>query len=292
MSRYEELTVVIPAKNEEAGLPPILGELAEVGCRVVVVDDGSTDSTAIIAKNAGALVISHKDSKGNGAAVKSGIRAVTTDYVALMDGDGQHNVEDTLKLFDLIIKHDGDLVVGARTKSGHASFFKRIANAFYNNFASFMVNKSVKDLTSGQRIFRTDKIQKILWILPNTFSYPTTSTMAFYRLGYNVLFETVDVKKANRKSHIRIFRDGFRFLLIIMKIGTLFSPFKLFVPISVILFFLGLGRYIYTYIQFGTFTNMSALLLVSSVIVFLMGVLSEQVSMVVYSRMESLRVDD
>ena len=245
------------------------------------------DDTAEYARSMGAQVVSHASSKGNGAAVKTGLRAANTKWVALMDGDGQHSVEGIEKLYSKIKETDVDLVVGARDKAGQASVFRLLANAFYNKFASFMVSKKVKDLTSGQRVFRTEKIKPIIWMLPNTFSYPTTSTMIFYRLGHSVLYEYVEVKKPLRKSHIKIFRDGFRFFLIIMKVGTLFSPFKIFAPVSFMLFVLGVVRYAYTYFNFGTFTNMSALLLVSSIIVFLMGVLSEQVSMVVYSKVEN-----
>ena len=286
LTNYDDLTVVIPCKNESKGLKIILPELKDSGCKVIVVDDGSTDDTAVIAAEFGCRVISHRSSKGNGAAVKTGLRAADTEFVALMDGDGQHSVKETLKLYEKIVESGVDLVVGTRDREGQASFFRYLANSFYNKFASIMVNRPVLDLTSGQRVFRTNKVKPIVWLLPNTFSYPTTSTMVFYRLGYDVLFEYVSVGKALRDSHIKFFRDGFRFFLIIMKVGTLFSPYKLFVPMALFLFLLGSIRYVYTFALSGTFTNMSALLYVTSVIVFLMGVLSEQISTVVYSRLE------
>lgn len=282
-----ELTVVIPAKNERGGLPLILPDLVARVAQVIVVDDGSTDGTGEYAASVGAKVIGHKKSKGNGGAVKAGLAAAETKYVALMDADGQHDIKGLEVLFDSIVSSGADLVVGARNASGQASLGRGLANKFYNWFASWMVGEDVKDLTSGQRVFLTEKIKKIIWLLPNTFSYPTTSTMLFYRLGFDVLFESVEVHDRVGKSHINILRDGFRFFLIIMKVGTLFSPFKLFVPISMVLFFLGVMRYIYTFFSFGAFTNMSALLFVSSLIVFLMGVLSEQMTLSVIGVIES-----
>ena len=286
-----DLTVVIPAKNEECGLSIILKELSDLGIDTIVVNDGSTDKTEDICRQHSVKVISHRISKGNGAAVKTGIATVKSDFVALMDADGQHSVGETLKLYENMKKKKLDLIVGARSRANHSSGGRWLANSFYNRFASFMVNKRVDDLTSGQRVFDTKKIKKILWLLPDTFSYPTTSTMAFYRLGYDVEFMPVVVKKANGKSHIKLFRDGFRFALIIMKIGTLFSPFKLFVPVSVMLFFLGAMRYLYTFIIFQSFTNMSALLFVSALIVFLMGVVSEQISTAIYMQIEKEKSD-
>ena len=228
----------------------------------------------------------HSKSKGNGAAIKTGLRLVRTEYVACMDGDGQHTVEGLRALYEEITKENLDLVVGARSTAGQASGARAFGNSLYNQFASWMVGDNVKDLTSGQRIFKTEKVRKIIWMLPNTFSYPTTSTMVFYRLGNSVGYIPIEVLQRVGNSHINLFRDGFRFFLIIMKIGTLFSPFKIFVPTSLALFMLGVIRYIYTFLLDGTFTNMSALLFVSSLIVFLMGVLSEQVSMAIYSHIE------
>lgn len=277
-------SVVIPVKNELLGLKKFLPELVAQVDEVIVVDDASTDGSGDYASSVGAKVIRNAYGAGNGAAVKSGLKEASKEFVGLMDGDGQHSVEDMLHLLEVAMDRRLDLLVGARDRKGQAGIGRWLANSFYNKFASFMVGRDVKDLTSGQRVFRGDKIKPILWMLPNTFSYPTTSTMIFYRLGFKVDFESIRVARRIGKSHINFFRDGFRFFLIIMKIGTLFSPFKLFVPISIFLFLMGVGRYAYTYLAVGTFTNMSALLLVSSVIVFLMGVLSEQISMVLYSR--------
>lgn len=287
MPVMNELTVVIPAKNERNGLPNILPKVVASVAEVIVVDDGSSDGTGEYAASVGATVITHKKSKGNGGAVKAGLSAAKTKYVALMDGDGQHDLEGLEKVYSKLIETNSDLVVGARNADGQASLGRGLANRFYNRFASWMVGENVQDLTSGQRVFVTEKVRQIIWLLPNTFSYPTTSTMLFYRLGYDVQFESITVHSRVGESHINILRDGFRFFLIIMKVGTLFSPFKLFVPISMVLFALGSLRYIYTFLAFGAFTNMSALLFVSSLIVFLMGILSEQMNLSVIGVIEN-----
>lgn len=276
----ENLTIVIPCKNEGETIGKVVADATGRGCRVIVVDDASTDNTGEIAVAAGAEVVHNRRSKGNGGAVKIGLAMAETEFVGVMDGDGQHSVSELLKLYAVILDQEADLVVGSRSRSGQASLIKYLANQFYNFFASFMVGKKVEDLTSGQRVFRVSKVQPIIWLLPNTFSYPTTSTMVFYRLGYDVMFEPISVAKSVSKSNIKIFRDGFRFFLIIMKVGTLFSPFKLFLPVSLLMFLLGSLRYLYTFSTQGTFTNMSALFYVTAVLVFLMGVLSEQIATV------------
>jgi glycosyltransferase involved in cell wall biosynthesis len=278
------LSIVIPAKNESLGLAKFLPELVASypQAEVIVVNDGSTDDTAAIAENCGARVVSHPYSKGNGAAIKSGARAASGDILLFMDGDGQHQVAD---IAPLLAKFDQgyDLVVGAREGlDAQASVFRWGANSFYNSLSSWMVNQKISDLTSGMRAARRDKFLEFLYLLPNGFSYPTTSTMAFYRAGYSVGFVPIQCLKREGKSHINIWRDGIRFLLIIFKIGTLYSPLKLFLPIALVCFSAGLGYYGYTFATAGRFTNMSLLLFVTSVIIFLMGLVSEQISNLTY----------
>ncbi len=280
----ESLSIIIPAKNEAAGLAGFLPELrsAYPQAEVIVVDDGSTDDTAAVAEGAGALVESHPYSKGNGAAIKTGTRRASGDVLIFMDGDGQHQVKDVAKL--LYKMEEGyDMVVGARQGGdGQASLARWGANAIYNLFASWMVGHTIPDLTSGMRAARRDKFRSFLYLLPNGFSYPTTSTMAFYRAGYSVAFVSIDCQERVGKSHIKLVRDGTRFLLIIFKIGTLYSPLKLFFPIAMSIFMAGLAYYGFTYFTAGRFTNMSLLLFVSSVIVFLIGLVSEQISNLTY----------
>ncbi len=278
------LSIVIPAKNEALGLAALLPELrsAYPQAEIIVVDDGSTDDTASISREAGVRVESHPYSKGNGAAIKSGARCATGDVLLFMDGDGQHQVKDVAGLL-YKIDEGYDLVVGTRQgNEGQASIARWGANAIYNMFASWMVGHKIPDLTSGMRAVRRDKFLSFLYLLPNGFSYPTTSTMAFYRAGYSVAFVAIDCQQRVGKSHIKLWRDGTRFLLIIFKIGTLYSPLKLFFPIALGIFLSGVGYYGYTYITAGRFTNMSLLLFVSSVIVFLIGLVSEQISNLTY----------
>ena len=278
------LSIVIPAKNESAGLAKFVPELCAQypDAQIVVVDDGSEDDTAVTAVSHGAQVVSHRYSKGNGAAIKSGARAAEGDIVLFMDADGQHRVEDIQPLLDKL-EAGYDLVVGARQGvDGQASLMRWGANAFYNRLSSWMVGHKIKDLTSGMRVARRRKFLEFLYLLPNGFSYPTTSTMAFYRAGYSVGFVAIECQQREGSSHLNIWRDGLRFLLIIFKIGTLYSPLKLFFPISVSLLGTGLGYYAYTYISQGRFTNMSLLLFVSSIIVFLIGLISEQISNLMY----------
>jgi glycosyltransferase involved in cell wall biosynthesis len=279
-----KLSIVIPSKNEAVGLGKLLPELlsAYPEAEVIVVNDGSTDNTAEVAAGAGAHVVSHPYSKGNGAAIKSGARAAGGDVILFMDGDGQHQVSDIAGLL-YKLQEGYDLVVGSREGRGsQASVARWGANTFYNHFASWMVGHRIHDLTSGMRVVRRELFMEFIHLLPNGFSYPTTTTMAFYRAGYSVAFVPIDCQQREGSSHINILRDGVRFLLIIFKIGTLYSPLKLFFPIAMSIFGAGLIYYVYTFLSFGRFTNMSLLLFVSAVIVFLIGLISEQISSLMF----------
>lgn len=278
------VTVVIPAKNESAVIGALVSELVVMPeiSEVIVVDDGSTDSTGVDAAEAGARVIRNEYSLGNGGAVKAGARAAAGDVIVFMDGDGQHSPTDIPNLLKRLAKDDLDMVVGSRSSDGQASMGRGLANRFYNLLASYMTGQKVKDLTSGFRAVQAKKFRKFLYLLPNGFSYPTTSTMAFFRAGYKVGYQNIEVKKRIGKSHIRPLRDGLRFLLIIFKIGTLYSPLKLFFPISIAVFFLGVSYYGYTFFSMGRFTNMSALMFTTALLVFLVGLVSEQITALIY----------
>lgn len=279
------LSIVIPAKNEAKGLALILPQICHLypDAEIIVVDDASTDDTNKIAKNFSAKLISHPYSKGNGAAIKSGLRAATGVMVLCMDADGQHLPSD-IKILLRKMDEGFDMVVGARTSSGQASLQRGLANRFYNWFASWMVGHKVEDLTSGFRVIHAKKFREFLTLLPNKFSYPTTITMSFFRAGYSVGYIPINVQSriAGTKSHIHIWKDGIRFLLIIFKIGTLFSPLKLFFPVSLSFFITAVAYYIYTFVSAGRFTNMSALLFTTSVLIFLMGLISEQITSLIY----------
>ena len=277
------LTVVLPAKNEEQGLARTLPALRATfpDAEVIVSNDGSTDRTAEVAAAHGARVVSAPYSMGNGAAIKRGARAASGDIIVFMDADGQHDasyVEALLQRLD----EGYDMVVGARDSSGQANRSRGAANAFYNRLASWMTGHPIADLTSGFRAVRANRFREFLHLLPNGFSYPTTSTMAFFRSGYPVAYVPIPVAKRIGRSHIKPLRDGIRFLLIIFKIATLYSPLKLFAPTALTFGALGLGYYAYTFVTMHRFTNMSALLLSAAVIVFLIGLVSEQITSLTY----------
>ena len=280
------VSVILPAKNEADGLRQTLPALRAClpEAEVIVVDDGSTDDTAAVATSHGARVLSSPYSMGNGAAIKRGTRAASGEILVFMDADGQHDPQLIRLLLD---KLDAgfDMAVGARDSTGQANAGRGAANAFYNRLASWMTGHQIADLTSGFRAVRADKFREFLHLLPNGFSYPTTSTMAFFRSAYPVAYVSIPVaRRVGIGSHIRPLRDGVRFLLIIFKIATLYSPLKLFAPTSFVFFLLGLAYYAYTFVAVHRFTNMSALLLSASVIVFLIGLVSEQITALTYQR--------
>ena len=279
----DKISIVIPAKNEARSIGGLLEKIKQIipNAEIIVVNDGSTDKTKEICMEHNVKVITHVQSLGNGASIKNGARNATKDIIVFMDADGQHKPEDIPRLFTKF-KSGYDMVVGARKSFTQASFLRRLGNAFYNKLASFMTGYQIDDLTSGFRIVNKKKFLQFLYLLPNGFSYPTTSTMAFFRSGYSVGYEPIEAAQRKGKSHINILKDGFRFFTIIIKIGALFSPMRLFLPISLLLFLTGISYYTYTYITLHRFTNMSALLLMSSLFMFMMGVISEQISSLHY----------
>jgi glycosyltransferase involved in cell wall biosynthesis len=279
------ISIVLPAKNEAAALQTLLPRLraAQPDAEIIVVDDGSSDATLRVCAEAGIRFVTQPYSMGNGAAIKRGAREATGDIVVFMDGDGQHDPADIARLVAKL-ESGYDMVVGARNWAGQAGVGRGVANSLYNWLASRMTGFAVLDLTSGFRAARANKFREFLHLLPNGFSYPTTITMAFFRSAYAVAYEPVDVAQRIGKSHIKPLRDGLRFLLIIFKIATLYSPLKLFVPASATFFLLGLGNYIYTFIKAGRLTNMSTLMWSAAVIVFLIGLISEQITALTYRR--------
>jgi len=283
MDKYNSVSVVIPAKNEAASIGALLDSLCAQypDYEIIVVDDGSTDQTASVCKNFPIKLISHPYSVGNGGAIKSGTRAAQGDILVFMDGDGQHDPSDIRRLVDSI-QSGHDMAIGARSYASQASAGRHLANALYNKIASLMVGHSIPDLTSGFRAVRSDLFREFLSLLPNGFSYPTTITMAFFRAGYRVTYIPVETHTRKGKSHISPAKDGLRFLLIIFRIGTLYSPLKLFIPISIFFFILGLGYYGYTYATMHRFTNMSAVLFITSLLILLIGLVSEQITTLVY----------
>jgi glycosyltransferase involved in cell wall biosynthesis len=281
------LSIILPSKNEAAGLKDILPRLRKLypQAEILVVDDGSTDNTVTICKECNVACHSHKYSLGNGAAIKTGARIAKGDVLVFLDADGQHRPEDIPRLLAKL--DDGYLMaVGARNSNSQAGLHRAIGNRFYNNLASWITGNKIMDLTSGFRAVVGKHFLKFLYLLPNGFSYPTTITMSFFRAGLPVAYVPVEMEARTGTSHLRIMKDGIRFLIIIFKIGTLYSPLKIFVPISFSFFLLGFTYYVYTFSMYGRFTNMSALLFITSVLVFLIGLVSEQITALHYKDTE------
>lgn len=281
------LSIIMPAKNEAKAIGEVVRTALETfpDAEVVVVDDGSTDETAERAREAGATVVSHPSSLGNGAAVKAGARAARGEVLAFMDADGQHDAREFAKLLPRL-DEGYEMAVGARDSGSHANVGRWFANGLYNEIASRLSGQRILDLTSGFRVVRARLFRHFLYLLPNGFSYPTTITMAFLRTGYPICFEVIPAADRIGKSHIRPIRDGIRFLVIIFKMITLYAPLKIFLPVSGLFFVTGLGYYAYTFFTMGRFTNMSLLVLSASVIIFLIGLISEQITALTYSRLE------
>ncbi len=279
------ISIILPAKNEAAALADLLPRLrtAQPQAEIILVDDGSTDDTVALCEANGVRCLSAPYSMGNGAAIKRGARVAGGEILVFMDADGQHNPDDIARLVSRL-DEGYDMVVGARNRKGQAGVGRGLANGFYNWLATRMTGHRVADLTSGFRVARADRFREFLYLLPNGFSYPTTSTMAFFRSAYGVGYEPIEVAERIGTSHIRPFRDGIRFLLIIFKIATLYSPLKLFAPTAVLFFVLGLAQYLHTYLTHHRFTNMSALLFSAAVIVFLIGLISEQITALTYRK--------
>ena len=279
------ISIILPAKNEANGLRQTLPGLraAYPEAEVIVVDDGSTDDTAAVAAEHGVRVLSSPYSMGNGAAIKRGARAASGEILVFMDADGQHSASDIPKLLDCL-EAGYDMAVGARNAGGQANVGRGAANALYNRLASWMTGHRIADLTSGFRAVRAERFREFLHLLPNGFSYPTTSTMAFFRSAYPVAYVPIAVARRIGRSHIRPLRDGARFLIIIFRIATLYSPLKLFAPTALGFGVLGVLYYAWSFAKYGRFTNMSALLISAAVVVFLIGLVSEQITALTYRR--------
>ncbi len=281
-----EVTVLLPAYNEELNIVKVIGKIRELypDYEILVIDDGSTDNTMKAAMYAGANVWPHPYNIGNGAAVKTGLRCASGEWIVMMDADGQHKPEDIARLLNY--KDDYDMVVGARTRESQTCWYRDLANRVYNRFASYVTKFKVEDLTSGFRLVRASTVKQFIYLLPNTFSYPSTLTMAYLRSGFTIKYVPVHAQKRKGKSKIKLFQDGTRFFLIITKIATLFSPMRVFLPISGSLFMIALAYYAYTLVTQGRFTNMSALLFNSALTVFLIGLVAEQISQMRYDRIQ------
>jgi glycosyltransferase involved in cell wall biosynthesis len=278
MAQPSDVSIVIPAFNEASAIRGVIESLRTVASwfEIIVVDDGSTDETSAMARTSGARVLRHPYNKGNGAAVKTGIRAAAGPWILIMDGDGQHSATDALQLVHVL--GDYDLVVGARSTDGQASAARRLGNATLNSLASYLTDQPIPDLTSGLRAARSAALREFLHLLPNGFSTPTTTTLAFIKAGYSVRFEPIETRARIGQSKIRFMSDGASFFLIVLKVITIFSPLRIFIPISVGAFTLGATYGLWTAMTQHHITNSSVLLIVIAVVIFLVGLVSEQIS--------------
>jgi len=286
---HNKLSIIIPCLNEASTLPDLVERIEALypDAELIIVDDGSTPP---IQPTGNATILRHPKTIGNGAAVKTGVRNASGDILVFMDADGQHDpatIRTLLEPFD----EGFDMVVGARDPGMHASLARRYANSGFNKLASVMTGFRIMDLTSGFRAARAKPFRNFLYLLPNGFSYPTTSTMAFFRCGYSVAYVPIRVARRQGLSKINIVKDGLRFFVLILRIGALFSPMRFFLPVAVALFFLGTGWHVYTYYNFGRFTNMGAVLYLSALLTFLFGIISEQISALHYRFSEERRRD-
>lgn len=273
-----EVTVLLPAYNEEQSIGRTIAAIKDryPDFEVLVVNDGSTDQTMQVAMEAGANVWPHPYNMGNGAAIKTGLRCAAGKWVVMMDADGQHDPADIERILEY--RDQFDMVIGARNREGQAGFHRMLANTIYNGLASYVTKFAIADLTSGFRLVKKETVAQFIYLLPNTFSYPTTLTMVYLRSGRTIKYIPIKTQKRLGKSKIKIFQDGTRFFLIITKIATLFSPLRVFLPVSGLFFLTGICYYLYTFITAHRFSNMSALLFTTSIIIFMIGLVSEQIS--------------
>jgi glycosyltransferase involved in cell wall biosynthesis len=289
MSNHK-VSIIIPAFNEGDNIGELVSRVRAINpeAETIVINDGSADDTAAAACMAGATVYSHPYNIGNGAAIKSGIRMAKGDILVFMDGDGQHDPSEIQKLLDFFPVFD--MVVGARIKGGQASVGRAFGNRLFNRFGSYVAKFPILDLTSGFRAIKADLARSFIYLLPNTYSYPTTITLGVLRSGRPVKYIPIEARRRNQgRSKIKFFQDGIRFFMIIVKICTLYSPMRVFLPVSFLMFLFGLAWYAYTFFAEGRFTNMSALLFTTAITIFMMSLISEQISQMRFERRGSER---
>ena len=289
-TRESDISVIIPAHNEAHNVGQLVTHILALhpDFEIIVIDDGSTDGTGDVAREAGAIVYRHPYNIGNGAAIKSGIRIASGQVLVFMDADGQHDPAD----LEQLIQHfpEFDMVVGARPGGAQESNIRALGNRVYNKLASYVTNFPIQDLTSGFRAMKSGLARNLLYLLPNTYSYPTTLTLGMLRSGKSVKYIRINVKPRKvGKSDINVIKDGVRFFMIIVRICTFYSPLKVFLPTSVCLFLIGLAYYAYTFFTSGRFTNMSALLFTTAILIFMLGLISEQISQMRFEKSEGDR---
>ncbi len=297
ISKNDYLSIIIPAYDEEKVIGQVVNQIIsvinnlDIEYEILVVDDGSGDGTVNAARDAGARVIQHPENIGNGAAIKTGIRNARGNVIVMLDSDGQHPPEDIPRLLEKLGPYD--MVVGARTKTSDTDFRRDFGNKVYNALATYVCGRKIEDLTSGFRAIKTDVAKKFIYLLPNKFSYPTTITLAVLRSGRSLAYIPIEGKRRIGKSKIKLVRDGMRFLMIILRVSTYYSPLKIFIPVSIFMFLTGFGYGLFKVIFLNTsYGPTSAMLMTISVVIFMVGLVSEQVSQLRYIRSESISSSD
>jgi glycosyltransferase involved in cell wall biosynthesis len=280
----EDLSFILPACNEEEGLNSFLPLLRNrfPTSEIIVINDGSTDQTEAVAKNAGVEVISHLYQMGNGAALKTGARHARRSNLVFLDADGQHTVEQVEKIIQVFLSENADMVVGARSKSGQANGFRLLGNSIFNRVASMVVGHKVSDLTSGCRVVKSELYREFLHLLPNGFSAPTTITLAFFKSGYSIKYVSIDVKKRIGNSHLRVFKDGLRFSIILYKLATLYSPLKIFMPLALLHFLAAFSSWVYNYYYHEVLISTGSVFFTTGILILVMGLVSEQITIFLY----------
>lgn len=282
-----KLTVVVPALNEERIIGEVIREVqdkcADFLQEIIVVDDGSTDSTARIAGEAGARVISHKRNMGYGAALKTGIRNTRTAFVLTMDSDGQHRSEDVVRLWKAC--GSADMVVGERTALIHSPLWRMPGKWVLGRMADYLTGCRIRDLNSGLRIMRRDVVLKYLHLCPSGFSFSTTMTMALLSRGYDIAYVPIDVNWRVGRSAVKVI-TGLETIILILRIAALFGPLRIFVPASAVIGLAGLAWGIPIVVLGRGVSVGSMLAIVTAILLFGLGLLCDQISQLRLERYE------
>ncbi|MDY0094409.1 MAG: glycosyltransferase family 2 protein [Candidatus Vecturithrix sp.] len=277
------MTVIVPVYNEEGAIAQTLDELLpnieNNGWQLIVVNDGSNDGTGQILEHYGnrLRVINHPYNRGYGAALKTGIRAANTELMAICDSDGQHRPEDLMLLYKEA--SGADIVIGERAPGSRNDLFRVPGKWLLRHAANFIVGRKIADLNSGLRIFRRAFIKKILHLMPEGFSFTSTSTVAAIKMGFLIKFVPIQTRKRIGTSSVRQVRHGFMVLMLILRLAVLFSPLRIFMPISAALTGLGVVYALYVIATVRlTLANGALFCLLAALMIFFFGLVVDQIS--------------
>ena len=277
----EKITVIVPAFNEESGIVSTIKDVKEnlasskYEYEIIVVDDCSEDNTKEMARKEKVKVIEHRQNKGYGASIKTGINNSDGKFIAIIDADGSYKAEDLSNLIKNM--QDNDMVIGARTKPGaKISLLRKIDKFFLTLLASYLVETKIPDLNSGLRIMKRDKLKDFLKILPNKFSFTTTATIAFLNSNLKVSFIPIDYKKRRGKSKIRPINDTLNFIQLIISTVLYFNPLKIFVPVSILLFASGIAVLLYSHLFLAQIMDVTTVVLIlGSIQILAIGMIAD-----------------